>query len=139
MKRKIGFLTVVFAGLCLAASQGRDFTAHYAWRDAFELSDSVNVYLEITLRNGGPGVTDAQVVMRGQFDDREAENFLGPVSIGQGEKLTLKGSLKLSRSEFALWRQGRMPRFVIQTHDANGLVLEQAIQPVSGASQEAMQ
>jgi hypothetical protein len=130
-KIRIGFF-MLLASACLAASHGRDFSGSYLWTNPSEIADRVNVYVELNIRNSGASVMDAQIVMKGQFDDREFSNFLGLVSIEHGQILQLKGGLTLSKDEFDLWRKGRQPRFVIQSKDEDGNNREQVLELVRG-------
>jgi hypothetical protein len=110
-----------------AGTMGRDFSGSYIWRDPVDLNDRVNVYVELSIDNAGEDITDAQIAMKGQFDDREIGNFMGPVSMKHGDSLTIKGGLTLSKNEFDLWRSGHLPRFVIQVRDEAGNVKEQVL------------
>jgi hypothetical protein len=135
-KVRIGFFAFL-ASVCLAASHGRDFSGSYLWTNPSEMADQVNVSVELSIRNSGASVKDAQIVMKGQFDDREFSNFLGLVSIEHGQILQLKGGLTLSKNEFDLWRKGRHPRFVIQSKDEDGNTREQVLELVRGTAEGA--
>jgi hypothetical protein len=119
--RNLAVALLVMAGsVCFAASQGRDFSGKYLWRDPIELSDQVNVHVEMTIRNSNESVQGAQIVVKGQYDDHEVSTFLYSVNIGQGETVTFKGELLISKNEFSLWKNGLHPRFVISVPEGAG-------------------
>jgi hypothetical protein len=126
---------VLIAGACLGASQGRDFAGSYLWRDPIDLTDRVSVHVELNLHNSGEGVDDAQIILKGQFDDREADIFRTAVSIRHGERVKLNGELQVSKAEFNLWKTGHTPRFVLRTADEAGSYREQVLDLIPKASE----
>ena len=134
---KIGVF-VLIAGACLGASQGRDFAGSYLWRDPIDLTDRVSVHVELNVHNSGESVSDAQIILKGQFDDREADIFLTAVSIRHGERVKLNGELQVSKAEFNLWKTGHTPRFVLRSPDKAGVNSEQVLDLVAKASAGAV-
>jgi hypothetical protein len=115
----IGFV-VLAASMCFADSQGRDFSGRYLWRDPIELRDQVNVHVEMTVRNSNQTVQDAQILLKGQYNDRETSIFVYSTTIEHDETVTFKGELLISKDEFALWKKGLRPLFVIRVAEAGG-------------------
>src|SRR5579863_10033567 len=122
---RIGVLALI-AGACFAASQGRDFSGSYLWRNPIVLTDHVVVHVELTVRNAGEDVQDAQIILRGQYDDRETSLFRTAVSIKHGERVDLSGELSVSKQEFALWN-GRAPQFILRVAADGGGYRDQGL------------
>jgi hypothetical protein len=126
----VAFLVLLqlFAAAPVSAKDGRDFAGFYKVLQETNQVDEVEVKLSLRVFNySSEDVTEATISLHSSLPN---PSFDG-VAVNVNERKIvppLVGTFKVSASDYAAWKKGTRPPFVIEFTDASGKVHQEAIE-----------